>query len=191
MARPREFDEQVVIDRARDCFWSQGVAATSIADLSEATGISVGSIYKAFGSKDRLHRATLETYLQAAVETTESTLSGGESPVAAIQTWLDGAAQRAADEGPARGCYAVTCASELAQRDPALADRLRRHDAALQSALERAIRRAIEAGELNCDPELGAQLLYTTVNGLQVEARKGVGFDRAKSVLDFALDALR
>ena len=54
MARPREFDETEVVDLARNAFWSHGVAATSITALSEATGLSVGSIYKAFKSKDAL-----------------------------------------------------------------------------------------------------------------------------------------
>ena len=191
MARPREFDEQVVIDRARDCFWSQGVAATSINDLSDATGISVGSIYKAFGSKSGLHRATLESYLDIAITGVEASLTDGDSPVAAIEAWLAAAAEGAGADGPAKGCYAVTCAAELAESDEAIAERLRRHDLAMRRALAGAIGRAVDAGELHCDPERGADLLFTTLNGLQVEARKGITVERAASILDFALDVLR
>ncbi len=66
MGRPREFDEKVVVAKARDAFWANGISATSISDLGDATGLSVGSIYKAFDSKDGLCFRTLDDYLDGA-----------------------------------------------------------------------------------------------------------------------------
>ena len=40
MARPRKFDEGVVLTAARDSFWRTGYEGTSISDLTEATGLS-------------------------------------------------------------------------------------------------------------------------------------------------------
>ena len=37
MGRPREFDEEVVLQRALEAFWTHGYGATSMADLTEAT----------------------------------------------------------------------------------------------------------------------------------------------------------
>ncbi len=59
MARTREFDENVVLERARDLFWEQGYTATSIQDLEKALGISRSSIYASFGSKRALYDKTL------------------------------------------------------------------------------------------------------------------------------------
>ncbi|HXR02088.1 MAG TPA: TetR family transcriptional regulator, partial [Pseudomonas sp.] len=33
MARPREFDEAIVLDAAIQCFWAKGFEATSMRDL--------------------------------------------------------------------------------------------------------------------------------------------------------------
>lgn len=59
MARPRAFDESVVLARSRELFAKQGYNGTSIDDLVRATGLLRGSLYKAFGSKRNLFCAAL------------------------------------------------------------------------------------------------------------------------------------
>ena len=190
MGRPREFDEAQVVDKARNAFWSGGVAATSITDLSTATGLSTGSLYKAFGSKAGLTDRTLQDYLEMSYEQVRQTLDDAPSGLAGLRAWLDAAASSASECGPTRGCYAVVCAVELADRDEQARERLRRHDERLRTVLAGAIRRAVSEGDLRVDPEAGARLLLTTVVGLQVDARKGVDRDTARATLDLALRAL-
>lgn len=190
MGRPREFDEAQVVQKARDAFWSGGVAATSITDLSAATGLSTGSLYKAFGSKAGLTSRTLQDYLELSYEQVRQTLDDAPSGLAGLRAWLDAAAASASDCGPTRGCYAVVCAVELAERDDEARERLRRHDDRVRAALAGAIRRAVADGDLRVDPAAGARLLLTTVVGLQVDARKGLDRDTARSTLDLALRAL-
>ncbi|TNM64460.1 helix-turn-helix transcriptional regulator [Streptomyces sp. NP160] len=59
MARPRSFDEAVVVDAAARCYTELGYAATSVDDLVAATGLHRGSLYGAFGSKRGLFLAAL------------------------------------------------------------------------------------------------------------------------------------
>lgn len=59
MARPRAFDESVVLSQARTLFSNQGYNGTSIDDLVKATGLLRGSLYKAFGSKRNLFELLL------------------------------------------------------------------------------------------------------------------------------------
>jgi TetR/AcrR family transcriptional regulator, transcriptional repressor for nem operon len=59
MARPRAFDESVVLSQARALFANQGYNGTSIDDLVKATGLLRGSLYKAFGSKRNLFELLL------------------------------------------------------------------------------------------------------------------------------------
>ena len=54
MARPREFDEKIVLAKARTLFATQGYNGTTADDLVKATGLLRGSLYKAFGSKRNL-----------------------------------------------------------------------------------------------------------------------------------------
>jgi len=60
MARPRTFDERIVIRQAAELFAAQGFNGTSIDDLVKITGLMRGSIYKAFGSKRNLFEASLK-----------------------------------------------------------------------------------------------------------------------------------
>lgn len=187
MARPREFDERVVLDAARDEFWEHGVAATSISRLSEATGLSVGSLYKAFDSKGELCARTLDRYLDEGIDGLDRLLATGDSAVAGIDAWLDFVAEMAGGSTGPNGCYGVVCAVELAGDEPAVRDRLRLHDERLLGRLTDALRRAAtEGADVTTPFGDAARFLYTAVNGVQVEARKGISRDDARRTLDIA-----
>lgn len=78
MARPREFDEAIVLDAAIQCFWGKGFEATSMRDLIDRMGITGASVYNAFGDKRSLYRRALQHYLESSfgerVRRLESTL---------------------------------------------------------------------------------------------------------------------
>ncbi|MEO1058003.1 MAG: hypothetical protein AAFY28_13915, partial [Actinomycetota bacterium] len=65
------------------------------------------------------------------------------------------------------------------------------HDDRIRGVLADALRATNAAGDTHCDPQLGARLLFAAVNGIQVEARKGVSYDDARATLLLTLDALR
>jgi hypothetical protein len=48
VARPREFDYDDVVEKAMHLFWRQGYQSTSIDEIETATGLTKGSLYKAF-----------------------------------------------------------------------------------------------------------------------------------------------
>lgn len=192
MGRPREFDEAEVVASARTAFWCGGVEATSVSDLSAATGLSTGSLYKAFGSKAGLASLTLQDYLDRGLETIRDMVEDAPSGLVALRRWLEWSVQNATSGTPARGCYAVVCAIELAARDDDVRARLRRHDRRLQALVADAVHRAVSEGDLRPDVDAGAaaRFLCTAVNGLQVEARKGVSAAHARATLDLAVRAL-
>ena len=74
MARPREFDEGVVLDAAVLCFWNRGYEATSVKDLVERTGITAASLYNAFGDKRAIYERALDRYVEGSVAGPDSTL---------------------------------------------------------------------------------------------------------------------
>lgn len=191
MARPREFDEATVLAAARSTLWANGVNATSVSDLQAATGLSSSSLYNAFGDKHALTLATLDDYLTAAVAMVRQRFTDAGGGLAAIEDYLELSATMAGDPGPTRGCYSVVCATELAATDDAVAARLRQHDEQLLALLSAELAVAVARGELRGDPDRGARLLATTVNGVQVEARKGITRDDALAILHLALAALR
>lgn len=63
MGRPRNFNEEDVVDSAAEVFGRLGYTACSIDDLVEATGLQRGSLYKVFGSKRGLFEKVLRKSL--------------------------------------------------------------------------------------------------------------------------------
>ena len=120
LGRPREFDEDEVLDAALDAFWRKGFEATSMADLIEATGLHKGSLYKAFGDKRSLFITTLRRYLDAGYEKLSETIEAKGAPRAKLDAWM-GAMLGSCDSVDRRGCYAINVEVELAPHDEEIA----------------------------------------------------------------------
>ena len=60
MARNPELTRQLIIEKALPIFNAKGNAATSISDITSATGITKGAIYGNFKNKDEVATAAFE-----------------------------------------------------------------------------------------------------------------------------------
>src|SRR3981189_1301485 len=60
--RPRAYQPEVALGKALDLFRKEGFAATSLDDLSAATGMNRPSLYGAFGDKRELYIKSYESY---------------------------------------------------------------------------------------------------------------------------------
>lgn len=121
MARPREFDEMTAVRLMTHAFWSRGYQATSTRDLEDVTGLTTGSIYKAFGSKENILKRCVEYYMGA--QSYVAILRRADSPsvVDAFRTVLDAVIDSIEPaEGRAPGCLVTNLAFELGQAEPEL-----------------------------------------------------------------------
>src|SRR5947208_10607329 len=64
--RPRAYEPEIALGKALDLFRKQGFAATSLDDLSEATGMNRPSLYGAFGDKRELYIKSYQRYREDA-----------------------------------------------------------------------------------------------------------------------------
>jgi TetR/AcrR family transcriptional repressor of nem operon len=192
MARPREFDEDEVLEVAMHTFWERGYDATSVADLMRATGLAKGSVYKAFSDKRALFLAALGRYLEAGRARLRETMAAQASGRAALRAWLESMVELTMTQRPARGCFAVNCAVEVAPHDEAVRALIRQHERLLQEAYAEAIARGIAAGELRCDLDarLAAQLVATVLHGLAVGSKAGLSRRDAMEQIDLLLASL-
>lgn len=191
MGRPREFDEDEVLDQALGVFWEHGFAATSISHLTEATGLTKGSLYKAFEDKRSLFLRALDRYLTNGVATLTAVADRG-SPLEALRNWLTKVLELATCDGVRRGCWAVNCAIELAPHDAAVRARIGAHEAEVQGIYAKLIRRAIAAGELpsGINAAAAARWISTTIHGLQVRGKLGLDRKLARETVSMTLHAL-
>ena len=192
MARPREFDEEQVLDLAMEAFWRHGYEATSVSDLVEATGLAKGSLYKAFGDKHSLYLRVLQRYLEGGYRHARRTLFDAPDAMAGIQGWLDNAVGMAVCD-LRKGCFGVNCTIESAPHDDAVRELLASNQERLDSLLEEVIARGVERGELRAglDPHVAALFVSTVVSGLQVAGKAGASKQDARAQAVLALSALR
>jgi len=174
--RPRGFDADTVLDKARGAFWDTGYSATSLDDLSAATGLNRPSLYGAFGDKRALYLAALQKTRAEINAALVATLAPDEPLRRGLErVYAASAAIYARGEVSQRGCFLIGTAVTEAVADPeirrVLGDALGEIDAAFEARL----RRAQTAGEVAADVDLAglARLATATLNGMAVRARAG------------------
>src|SRR3978361_874518 len=121
MARPREFDRDVALDRATGVFWANGYAATSTDDLLAAMKIGRQSLYNAFGDKRALYLEALGRYQPGTTAGHVARLCTPASALTGIEALLLGLIVPN-DRQRALGCMGVGAASEFGSGDPALVE---------------------------------------------------------------------
>jgi AcrR family transcriptional regulator len=62
--RPISFNKDAALEAAMLLFWEHGFEGTSMADLTQAMGLSPSSIYAAFGDKHALFSLAVKRYLE-------------------------------------------------------------------------------------------------------------------------------
>jgi TetR/AcrR family transcriptional repressor of nem operon len=187
MARPRSFDHDDVVDRAMQRVWREGPAATSPADLAEATGLNRSSLYNAFGSKEGVVLAALERYEHEETARLYRELGGPGSPLARLRGALRLVVASAAADDEGRGCLVTTTAVEGGS--PAVRERVAVVLRAQRAAFADVVRRARDAGEVpaDVDPDAAASVLLAAINGVRATARAGIRPDDPDAVVDVLL----
>lgn len=117
MARPREFDEEAVLNAAMQCFWAQGYEATTVRDLIDKTGITGASLYNAFGDKRALYRKALDHYVEDRIAD-RLRRCAELAPRAAISSFLADVLKRSLTDREHKGCLLVNTALDVAPHDP-------------------------------------------------------------------------
>jgi TetR/AcrR family transcriptional repressor of nem operon len=117
MARPREFEEEAVLNAAMECFWNRGYEATSVRDLVEKTGITGASLYNAFGDKRALYQRVLDRYVEGSVA---DRMQRCEQlpPREAICAFFGDIVARSVEDRDRKGCMLVNAALDVAPHDP-------------------------------------------------------------------------
>jgi TetR/AcrR family transcriptional repressor of nem operon len=172
MARPKEFERDVVLDRAMRVFWTKGYQATSIQHLVERMGIQRGSLYDTFGDKRSLFFAAVERYDRLVTSRLLVTLDQG-SGKAAIRRFFELKVALSLEPGRPRGCLVTNSAAELASRDRGTGARIAEALKKIEAAFHRAVVRAQKAGEIDRSRNARALARYLTssAQGLSVMAK--------------------
>ena len=162
MARPRTFDEQEVVAAARDEFWERGYAATSVDDLTAATGLGKGSLYGAFGDKHNLYLRALDDYISSSLGDVRASLRNPSlTAYYRLASHIRGQAKVLAADKGRRGCLMAKSAAELGATDDAVEQKVERAYSTWRDELVACIKEAQRDGTV--DAKRNPQALASTV----------------------------
>jgi TetR/AcrR family transcriptional regulator, copper-responsive repressor len=191
--RPRAYEPDVALGKALDLFRKDGFAATSLDDLSAATGMNRPSLYGAFGDKRELFIKSYRRYRDDA-RAAMADIFRSELPIrqrlgriyaVALDIYLSGEA------GP-RGCFTVMTAASEAVADPDIRAMVLEGLAEMDKAFAACFRLAKEKGELsdNADPVALAQIASATIHTIAVRARARTPRAELEAIVNGAIDVM-
>lgn len=191
MARPRSFDEDAVCDLACEVFRDRGYAATSVEDLTAATGLNRSSLYGTFGDKNSLFLRAFDRYLERTMTAVREDLVGEDAGAwERVRAHVMG--QVAGSTASDRGCLLAKTTAELAYTDRVVADRAKNAYLTYEGHLTEAVAAARRAGELpaSTDPKIAAALLLTSLRGIEALGRARVDGELLRRAGDGLLNAV-
>jgi TetR/AcrR family transcriptional regulator, copper-responsive repressor len=191
--RPRAYQPEIALGKALDLFRKDGFAATSLDDLSAATGMNRPSLYGAFGDKRELYIKSYQRY-RADARAAMIDIFRGELPIgkrleriyaAALDIYLSGEA------GP-RGCFTVMTAASEAVADPDIRKLVLEGFFELDRAFAACFRLAKENGELpdSSNPEVLAQFASATIHTIAIRARAQVPRKELEAIVRGAIEVM-
>ena len=170
MVGTRQFDEDALLEVALKTFWQHGFAATSMIDMAEATGVQRGSLYNAYGDKERLFLLAYERYASRFLDSVRQTLSDPD-PAIALAALFKETIVNMTEGAPSRGCLTTKTALDLPLAGKAIEARVRQLIEDFTAVIRDALSTPGARRKLSCEPAAAAELVVTFTRGLAVMER--------------------
>lgn len=120
--RPSIFDEEKVLEKARELFWTRGYEATSLDQLLEAMGLGKSSFYHAFGSKKELFEKIMDRFVNDTIHRLAADLPIHPHPIERIREFFRGIAS-SPSHLHRKGCFMGNTVVELINTEHSLSAR--------------------------------------------------------------------
>jgi len=177
--RPREFDVDQALAAALRVFWSKGYEGASMADLTDAMGITKPSLYAAFGNKEALFNKALDLYQAEKLAYMGRALEAPTARGVAERLMRGALEMQTGTEGPC-GCLSVISSVACGSEAESIREQVVARSAAAKKALLDRFERAKIEGDLpaDADPQGLSSYLTAVMQGMAVQA--GAGASRAE-----------
>ena len=187
VGRPREFDEEQVLESAMDAFWSKGYEATSLSELCNCTGLHKGSLYQTFGDKHELFMQALHHYSEKEFRETMAVAFNSDSPLENLRAIVKKVCEGVAES---KGCLVINSMVELAPHDEAVKAAVNSFGEKRLRVMTEMIAKAREVGEIRQDlePQQLATQLMVTMAGLAATSKSFMGPKESMNVLDMTIN---
>jgi TetR/AcrR family transcriptional repressor of nem operon len=192
MARPAEFEREAVLKEAMHVFWRKGYNTTSIKDIVDATDIQPGSLYWAFGNKQKLFLAALECYRQEIQDLVNATLKADLPPLARIEQFFHGLVAHTSTNGKNNSCLLINTLLEAAEDDQEIRAVVSQTFTQLEAGFAQVLTLAQQQGAIAAhkNPQDLAKLLIVGMFGLRVYSKNNPSPQVANTIIATLMSAL-
>lgn len=136
----RESAKDKLIEAAHSLMLTKGFPATTVDEICEAAGVSKGSFYHFFKSKEELGLAVLEAFYKRTMERLmEAEFTKVTDPLARVHAFFDHT-EAVSEKLWGRGCLLGAFATDLAETNP----RMRRRVSALFRVMTRGVAEVLD-----------------------------------------------
>jgi TetR/AcrR family transcriptional repressor of nem operon len=149
MARVREFNADIALNRAIELFWEHGYANTSMREMVKYTGVAHAGLYTAFGGKQDLFQAALEKYEERIFTYLFGGLESDRASVKDIKKLFNFITSAKDDKYFKHGCFIANTALEFGATSGPIHDILTRTFTRQVKAFENALSNAKEQGQIS------------------------------------------
>ena len=132
------FDRENVIQSAMACFWRKGFLGANIRELGLATGLTTGSLYNSFGSKENLFAECLGHYIETVVSRRVEVFLQGDNPRDGIRKFISSINERD-NVAVKSGCFLANTYAELHRLPTSAVALVQRGQDAIDTALKVAV----------------------------------------------------
>jgi AcrR family transcriptional regulator len=174
--RPRGYDPATALAAATDAFWEHGYQATSLDDLSAATGMNRPSLYAAFGDKRALYLAALRRQAEGMLRVTEAGLAQpGDLKTVLRRFYRAAVGIYVGDRETGRGCFLVGTALADAIADEDVREILNASFGGMDRLMGERLARAVADGDLAADTDVEALtfVAMSALHGIAIRSRSG------------------
>lgn len=156
-----------IIEKTAPLFNTKGYAGTSLTDITEATGLTKGSIYGNFGNKDEVALAAFDYNLQKVNRVVQSEVGSKPTVKDKLLCYVQVYNDFLKHPFPVGGCPILNTAVEADDTHPQLKEKAKDAVISWKNALVSLIEEGVKNGELKAgvDAEQVALTIIATIEG--------------------------
>ncbi len=168
-----ERTKQLIVEKAATVFNIKGYAGTSLTDLTEATGLTKGSIYGNFENKDEVALAVFDFNFGRVTDFFKNKLLAKENSIDRLLVYPEVYRNYFKIPFLQAGCPILNTATEADDTHPQLKERAAAALALWKKSLENLMKRGIARNEIKADtdPAQIAVIMISMIEGAFMQAK--------------------
>lgn len=189
--RNPELTRELIISKSLPIFNTKGYHATSLSDITKATGITKGAIYGNFKNKDEVAFAAFDKAHEIVMQRIASVIRDQPTAPEKLKAIAGYFAEYVLNPPIEGGCPILNTSVEADDNHPVLRAKVIRSIAMIKDGIAKIIYRGISEGQLktNIDVEEFALMYYATIDG-GILISRAEGDNRSFRIIQKSLNRL-